>query len=372
MGFTCSISQDVMQDPVVAADGHSYERASITVWLENNDTSPFTSEKLEHKRLTSNHNLKSQIQTWLEIQAGAQRAEKRHKTSAAEISKFLQSLAGLVRAHDIVGLVQGLHLGDDLKLHKRILDELCKYTYGGKEACDRLAAGGGLQASVATIKKHARSSVNAWEGPCLDACSILQMVLQFGDRGASVFVIDQVGGVQAVVDLVKGRHTEPVMLMRALFVLRCLMEGSTVADRVVGDVLAPILKAMEACKRNLALLASACTTLGELARDGEGRKTEENVARIAEAGGVRAVVRAVDANISGGARDERMSFLVCACRALALFVMDLKMRQSEEAPSVMQSLCSVIRTYPTHDEVAGVAMAALQVAGYSVCVTLHF
>ena len=111
MGFTCSISQDVMQDPVVAADGHSYERTSITEWLVKNDTSPFTTEKLDHKRLTPNHNLKSQIQTWLEIQAGAQRAEKRHKTSAAEISKFLQSLAGLVRAHDIVGLVQGLHLG---------------------------------------------------------------------------------------------------------------------------------------------------------------------------------------------------------------------------------------------------------------------
>ena len=31
-----------MLDPVVAADGHSYERASILMWLEAHDTSPLT------------------------------------------------------------------------------------------------------------------------------------------------------------------------------------------------------------------------------------------------------------------------------------------------------------------------------------------
>ncbi len=31
-----------MRDPVVCADGHSYERAVIEEWLQDHDTSPLT------------------------------------------------------------------------------------------------------------------------------------------------------------------------------------------------------------------------------------------------------------------------------------------------------------------------------------------
>lgn len=41
-------------DPVVAADGHTYERHDITAWLEKNDTSPMTNEIMEHKHLIPN------------------------------------------------------------------------------------------------------------------------------------------------------------------------------------------------------------------------------------------------------------------------------------------------------------------------------
>jgi len=105
MGFTCSISQDVMEDPVVAADGHSYERPFITQWLEKNDTSPMTGERLEHRGLTPNHNLKSNIQTWLDMQHGEARVEKRRKTSAAEVGKFLAGLGALVAGGKIAEAV---------------------------------------------------------------------------------------------------------------------------------------------------------------------------------------------------------------------------------------------------------------------------
>jgi hypothetical protein len=52
---------DLMEDPVIAADGHSYERSAITDWLRNNSTSPKTNMKLESKSLTPNHTLKSLI-----------------------------------------------------------------------------------------------------------------------------------------------------------------------------------------------------------------------------------------------------------------------------------------------------------------------
>ncbi len=40
--FVCPITQDMMQEPVVASDGHTYERTAIELWLKNNNTSPMT------------------------------------------------------------------------------------------------------------------------------------------------------------------------------------------------------------------------------------------------------------------------------------------------------------------------------------------
>ncbi len=56
-----------MEDPVVAADGQTYERAAITQWLESgNRNSPLTGERLRHDDLTPNHRLKAIIQAYRE------------------------------------------------------------------------------------------------------------------------------------------------------------------------------------------------------------------------------------------------------------------------------------------------------------------
>jgi hypothetical protein len=57
----CPITQDVMEDPVVCADGHSYERAAITQWLLARDTSPCTNALLLHKNVVPNHALRNLI-----------------------------------------------------------------------------------------------------------------------------------------------------------------------------------------------------------------------------------------------------------------------------------------------------------------------
>jgi hypothetical protein len=44
-----------MEDPVSTMDGQTYERAAITEWLENNDTSPSTGEILSDKSLIPNY-----------------------------------------------------------------------------------------------------------------------------------------------------------------------------------------------------------------------------------------------------------------------------------------------------------------------------
>jgi hypothetical protein len=57
----CPISLEVMSDPVIAADGHSYERVAIQRWLEMRRTSPMTGAILNHAQLVPNHRLRAII-----------------------------------------------------------------------------------------------------------------------------------------------------------------------------------------------------------------------------------------------------------------------------------------------------------------------
>ena len=61
MGCRCPITQEIMRDPVICADGHSYDRGAIHAWLQAHDTSPLTGSVLNHKMLTPNHALRSII-----------------------------------------------------------------------------------------------------------------------------------------------------------------------------------------------------------------------------------------------------------------------------------------------------------------------
>ena len=56
----------LMIDPVVASDGHTYERESIEQWMTSHDASPTTSQPLEHKILIPNHLVRKQVVSWCE------------------------------------------------------------------------------------------------------------------------------------------------------------------------------------------------------------------------------------------------------------------------------------------------------------------
>ncbi len=60
--FYCSISQDIMKDPVKTIDGFTYDRVSIQKWFENSSKSPLTGLNLSSKILTPNVELKNQIE----------------------------------------------------------------------------------------------------------------------------------------------------------------------------------------------------------------------------------------------------------------------------------------------------------------------
>ena len=58
----CPITGEPMSDPVVAADGHTYERFAIARWLKTSDKSPLTGSLLPHKNLVTNYMLMSSLQ----------------------------------------------------------------------------------------------------------------------------------------------------------------------------------------------------------------------------------------------------------------------------------------------------------------------
>lgn len=60
----CPITHEVMKNPVVAADGQSYEREAITRWLTTSQRSPATNEILPHTNLVDNLFLKRVIDDW--------------------------------------------------------------------------------------------------------------------------------------------------------------------------------------------------------------------------------------------------------------------------------------------------------------------
>ena len=63
----CPISMELMTQPVLAADGFTYDRASIEAWLaRGKTTSPTTGAPLEHTHLTPNHLVKSMIAEYQE------------------------------------------------------------------------------------------------------------------------------------------------------------------------------------------------------------------------------------------------------------------------------------------------------------------
>lgn len=64
--FCCPLSHSTMRDPVIAADGHSYEREWIETHFKKSMTSPLTSEVLKSQELVPNIALKQLIRTYEE------------------------------------------------------------------------------------------------------------------------------------------------------------------------------------------------------------------------------------------------------------------------------------------------------------------
>jgi len=98
--FCCPIGLDLMTDPVVAADGHTYQREKIQAWFASSQLagstfkSPKTNLELDHLMLIPNHALKSVIQDAVDNTIASMRSRERAVSPPAEVDESV----GIVRS----------------------------------------------------------------------------------------------------------------------------------------------------------------------------------------------------------------------------------------------------------------------------------
>merc|ERR1719145_453942 len=75
-----------MEDPVILADGRSYDRSAIATWLQTSGRSPMTGAALEHTRILPNINLKALIEDWKDTHT-VTAAIREEETALQEMSR---------------------------------------------------------------------------------------------------------------------------------------------------------------------------------------------------------------------------------------------------------------------------------------------
>lgn len=124
--FYCPISQQCFHDPVVLADGHTYERRYIERWLKHHSTSPVSGMLLPQKDMFPNHALRNAIEEYFQQVFSVHRRAIRQSFRGDEAShEGLGSNASLLRTID--SLMQcSLLMNADLSIEwvlRRIVDE---------------------------------------------------------------------------------------------------------------------------------------------------------------------------------------------------------------------------------------------------------
>ena len=101
--FFCSISFELMRDPVSTADGHTYEREAIEQWFAaGHDTSPSTGASLPHTQLAPNIALRQAIEQLAPVpEAGAARRKQaaiQRGRCSADGNRWAELRGGYIRA----------------------------------------------------------------------------------------------------------------------------------------------------------------------------------------------------------------------------------------------------------------------------------
>jgi hypothetical protein len=152
MAFSC----DLMDDPVVAADGFTYERSSITEWLISHSTSPTTNEPMDSKIVFPNVSIRAQIIAWKEAHNLPVTPLSRSSSSSSENAPGLASSAAFVSKTSAA--VCPTHSNEPL----RAFCITCKKSICSDCAVDSMLCKTHITRSVSSIITQLQSEHAAW------------------------------------------------------------------------------------------------------------------------------------------------------------------------------------------------------------------
>eukprot|EP00899_Mesostigma_viride_P011427 jgi/Mesvir1/20285/Mv19894-RA.1 len=96
--YLCPITYEIMQDPVMATDGRTYERQAIIKWFAHHGTSPVTGEELSSLDVTNNFTLRSMIREFEESQKGQEKQRRPDEDEDKEEAEGDEKLHGSLAA----------------------------------------------------------------------------------------------------------------------------------------------------------------------------------------------------------------------------------------------------------------------------------
>lgn len=120
--FRCPISLDLMRDPVVIATGQTYDRASISLWIESgHNTCPKTGQTLAHTELVSNRALKNLIVMWCrEQRIPFESTEDNVRSSGVRVNKTALKATKMT----VSFLIEKLIASQSAEISNRLVHEL--------------------------------------------------------------------------------------------------------------------------------------------------------------------------------------------------------------------------------------------------------
>jgi hypothetical protein len=95
--FCCPITKQKLEEPVVAADGHSYSSWAIKEWLRRRGTSPLTRERLQATALLPNHALKKAMVEVEELQGKIAALEDEVQNQTRRVAALQEELEAYTR-----------------------------------------------------------------------------------------------------------------------------------------------------------------------------------------------------------------------------------------------------------------------------------
>ena len=94
--YCCPLTYELFVDPVITADGQTYERGFIQDWIDRgNNTSPITGLALAHTGLVENIALRNVVQEWKTERASMERVPVPNLVAPASLLRLSKHFQGL-------------------------------------------------------------------------------------------------------------------------------------------------------------------------------------------------------------------------------------------------------------------------------------